>query len=140
VVAPGVGKPGQSCAAPVDYLSLYPTLCELTGLPVPDHVKGPSLVPLLRDPQAAWPHLAVCSHGRGNHAVRDSNWRYIRYADGSEELYHHAEDPGEYRNLATVAEHAAIKKRLATALPSDEAAAISGKKAGAKKKKKSAQN
>lgn len=120
VVAPGLGKPGQRCVAPVDYLSVYPTLCELTGLPVPAHVHGPSLVPLLRDPQAAWPHLAVCSHGRGNHAVRDRDWRYIRYADGSEELYHDAEDPGEHRNLAGLPEHAAVKTRLAAILPASE--------------------
>jgi arylsulfatase A-like enzyme len=147
VVAPGVGQSGQRCAAPVDYLSLYPTLCELTGLPVPAHVKGPSLVPLLRDPQAAWSHLAVCSHGRGNHAVRDRDWRYIRYADGSEELYHDAKDPGEYHNLAGQPEQAAVKARLAAALPGADTevpatAAPSKAKAdkAGKKKQKAAQD
>ncbi len=147
VVAPGVGKPGQRCAAPVDYLSVYPTLCELTGLPAPAHVKGPSLVPLLRDPQANWPHAAVCSHGRGNHAVRERDWRYIRYADGSEELYHDAEDPGEYRNLAGQPEHATLKTRLAAVLPVaatevPATAAPAKAKAGkaGKKKKKAAQD
>ncbi len=121
VVAPGVGRPGQTCGAPVDYMSVYPTLCELTGVPLPAHVKGPSLVPLLRDPRGDWASVGVCTHGRGNHAVRDRDWRYIRYADGSEELYHHRDDPGEFRNLAGLAEHADLKARLAAALPAAEA-------------------
>lgn len=120
IIAPGTGKPGQKCAAPVDYMSVYPTLCALTGLPVPEHVKGPSLLPLLQDPQAAWPHLSICTHGRGNHAVRDTRWRYIRYANGEEELYDHDADPYEHTNLASDPTHTAQKTRLAAALPSRE--------------------
>ncbi|HRJ10491.1 MAG TPA: sulfatase [Prosthecobacter sp.] len=136
IVAPGIGKPGQKCAAPVDYLSVYPTLCALTGLPVPAHVKGPSLLPLLKDPAASWPHLSVCTHGRGNHAVRDTRWRHIRYADGSEELYDHAADPYEHKNLAADPAHAAEKVRLAAAMPAlkDEVPSISRAEKAAEKK------
>lgn len=133
IIAPGVTKPGQTCHAPVDYLSVYPTLCELTGLPLPEHVKGPSLVPLLKDSKAAWDHVAITSHGRGNHAVRTRDTRYIRYADGSEELYAHQEDPNEWTNLAAEpGESQQLKTRLAALLPAadSEVKATSGGKGG----------
>lgn len=117
IVAPGITKAGTECKAPVDYLNMYPTLCELAGLPVPPHVKGASLMPLLKDPSAKWDGVAVCSHGKGNHAARDTQWRYIRYADGTEELYDHSKDPYEWTNLAGEAGMSAIKAKLATALP-----------------------
>jgi arylsulfatase A-like enzyme len=53
-VVPGVTKPGGVCDRTVDFMSLYPTLAELAGIPVPQHVEGRSLRPLLADPQAAW--------------------------------------------------------------------------------------
>ena len=119
-------KPGTRSTAAVDYTNIYPTLCELTGLPLPEHVKGPSLVPLLKDPKAAWDHVAVCSHGKGNHAARDSQWRYIRYADGSEELYDHENDPNEWTNLAADVGTSEVKARLAAVFPPEEAKPTSG--------------
>ncbi|TDU70638.1 arylsulfatase A-like enzyme [Prosthecobacter fusiformis] len=136
IVVPGMTQPGSVCAAPVDYLNIYPTLCEVTGLPLPEHVKGASLVPLLKDPKAAWDHVAICSHGRGNHAVRDAQWRYIRYADGSEELYDHTKDPNEWTNLAGEVGMSDIKTKLATSLPAadSEVPAVAKKKEGKKGK------
>ncbi|MES2595002.1 MAG: sulfatase [Verrucomicrobiota bacterium] len=130
ITAPGITKPGTTCTAPVDYTHVYPTLCELTGLSLPEHVKGPSLVPLLKDPKAAWDHVAVCSHGKGNHSARDSQWRYIRYADGSEELYDHSKDPYEWTNLASETSSSEVKARLATVFPKEEAKPTSGGKGG----------
>ena len=127
ISAPGVTTAGSTCAAPVDYLSVYPTLCELAGLPVPEHVDGPSLMPLLKNPQSAWEHVAVCTHGRGNHAARDDRYRYIRYENGDEELYDHREDPHEWTNLASRAELAEVKQRLATHFPTTEVKATASK-------------
>ncbi|MDZ4403140.1 sulfatase [Prosthecobacter sp.] len=139
IVAPGVSKPGSKTDAPVDYTNLYPTLCELTGLPLPDHVKGASLMPLLKDPAAKWNDVAVCTHGKGNHAVRDAQWRYIRYADGSEELYDHSKDPYEWTNLAGEVGMSDLKAKLGAVLPKEEVKPTSGeakKKEGKGKKKK----
>jgi arylsulfatase A-like enzyme len=116
-VAPGVTKPDTLCGKPVDFVSIYPTLCELTGLPLPDHLEGPSLKPLLLDPNAQWDHAAKTTHGFGNHAVRTERWRYIRYNDGSEELYDHSKDQYEYNNLAQNPEYTDIKAQLAKRLP-----------------------
>jgi arylsulfatase A-like enzyme len=116
-VVPGVAKAGGVCPAPVDFMSIYPTLCDLAGLAKPAHVEGSSIRPLLADPAAAWTQAAVTTFGRGNHAVRNSRWRYIRYAEGGEELYDHQADPLEWTNLAAKPEHAAIKTELAAHLP-----------------------
>lgn len=116
-VAPGVTQPGTLCDQPVDFLSIYPTLCDLTGLSIPAHVEGKSLKPLLLEPDAPWSHEAITTHGFGNHTVRTKNWRYIRYADGSEELYDHTRDEYEFVNLASDPEFSAVKTALAGRLP-----------------------
>ena len=118
-VAPGVTSPNQRCPAPVDFLSIYPTLADLCGLPLPTHLEGKSLRPLLENPGAAWKTPALTTHGRGNHGVRDARWRYIRYRDGSEELYDHQTDPMEWTNLAPSADNAK-KRSLARTMPTEE--------------------
>jgi arylsulfatase A-like enzyme len=116
-VVPGVTKPGGVCARPVDFMSIYPTLCELAGIAKPAHVEGPSIRALLADPKAAWSTPALTTYLRNNHAVRSERWRYIRYSDGGEELYDHDADPNEWTNLANKPEFAGIKKELAVHFP-----------------------
>jgi len=113
VVAPGITKPAGRCSRAVDLMSVYPTLVELCGLPVPGKTEGASVVPLLRNPAAKWGYAAVTTHTRGSHAVRSERWRYIRYANGDEELYDHETDPNEWRNLAGRPEHASMKRKMA---------------------------
>jgi arylsulfatase A-like enzyme len=105
---------------PVELLSLYPTLIDLCGLPENPKLEGISLQPLLENPKANWKHAAISTLGQNNHAVRDERWRYIRYADGSEELYDHQNDPNEWHNLAARAMSPADTKvieRLRLKLP-----------------------
>jgi arylsulfatase A-like enzyme len=116
-VAPGVTRPGTTCDHPVDFMTVYPTLCQLAGLAVPDHVEGGSILPLLKDPSAAAFHYAVTTHGFRNHAVRTSTHRLIQYADGSEELYDHTRDPYEWENLALRPESLSVLERLRRFLP-----------------------
>jgi len=133
-VAPGVTPEGAVCERTVDFMSLYPTLCELADLPVPGFTEGPSLVSLLRDPAAAWDRPAISTHGFKNHTIRTERWRYIRYADGGEELYDHDEDPHEWTNLAGTGEHAAIVTELAKWLPKKNVPKRPKKKKAAGKK------
>jgi arylsulfatase A-like enzyme len=116
-------------------MSVYPTVCEIAGLPIPEHVKGPSLLPLLKDPRAKWNRPALTTHGRGNHGVRSPRYRYIRYEDGSEELYFHEDDPLEANNRAndTDPEIAEIKTKLGRIIPKKEVPPAGG---GIKKKGK----
>jgi len=113
ISVPGVTKPGGRCEQPVTTIHIYPTLAELCGLPAREGLDGRSLVPLLRDPGATWELPAVTTTDGPSHAVRTERWRYIRYADGTEELYDHDEDPLEWRNLAGRPEHAQLKEELA---------------------------
>jgi arylsulfatase A-like enzyme len=101
-VVPGLTRAGSRSGRTVDFMNLYPTLADLAGIPlrVPQTVEGRSMRPLLADPAAPWDFPAVSTFREGNHAVRSERWRYIRYADGSEELYDHSVDPNEWRNLA----------------------------------------
>lgn len=119
-VVPGVTRPGTRCSRTVDLMSIYPTLCDLAGLPAPDHVEGRSIVPLLKEPAAEWKFPAITTHGRGNHAVRTERHRYIRYANGDEELYDSVADPYEWKNLAAFPESAGIRRQLAAWLPGKE--------------------
>lgn len=121
IVRPGMESAGRRCRRTVSLLDLYPTLVELAGIEAPPELEGRSLVSLLDDPETSWDRPVLTTHGRGNHAVRDERWRYIRYADGSEELYDHERDPMEWRNLAAQPEHAALKRRLAEWIPETEA-------------------
>lgn len=116
-VAPGITKPDSVCERTVDFMSIYPTLMDLCGIAKPAHVEGPSIKPLLADPKAKWDLPAITTFGHQNHAVRTEGWRYIRYANGDEELYDEAADPYEWTNLAGNSEHAATKAELAKHLP-----------------------
>ncbi len=120
-VVPGVTKPAGVCARTVDFMSIYPTLTDLCGLPTPSHVEGKSIRRLLEDPLAAWDQPAITTHGYKNHAVRTEAWRYIRYADGGEELYDETKDPREWVNLAGKSELATVKSDLAHWLPTSNA-------------------
>ncbi len=117
IVAPGVTEENQRCERTVSLLDLYPTLLELCSLPGRKELEGRSLVPLLRPPAPQWNRPLLTPHGRRHPAVRSQRWRYIRYADGSEELYDHDVDPMEWKNLATAVEHTAVKEKLGAWLP-----------------------
>ncbi|MEM7383708.1 MAG: sulfatase-like hydrolase/transferase [Verrucomicrobiota bacterium] len=124
VVAPGVTEPGSVCGIPVDLSVLYPTLLELSGLPADRQCDGLSIVPLLKDAKSKWERPALMTYGRGNHAVRSQRWRYIRYADGTEELYDHANDPNEWINVAANPERAEVIAAHKKWLPKAEADAV----------------
>lgn len=121
---PGVTPPGSRCEATVNLLDLYPTFNELCNLaPVSQQLDGKSLVPLLNNSKARWDRPAVTTYLQNDHAVRDDRWRYIRYHDGSEELYDHLNDPNEWTNVVAGPENSAIKARLAQWLPKENAPA-----------------
>jgi arylsulfatase A-like enzyme len=133
-VVPGLTKLGGVCNRTVDYMQIYPTLCDLAGLPIPKHVEGESIRKLLADPAAAWDKPAITTWLYKNHAVRNEDWRYIRYADGGEELYHNSVDPLEWTNLASKPEYAEQKAAMAKWLPASNKEAPGGKKRNPDKK------
>jgi arylsulfatase A-like enzyme len=113
---PGVTETNRTCARTVSLMDVYPTLVELAGLPDPGHLDGRSLVPLLQNPASDWDHPAISSFNM-ELTVRSQDYRYIRYTDGSEELYDRTVDPREWVNLAGDPAYAAVKEDLNTLLP-----------------------
>jgi arylsulfatase A-like enzyme len=122
---PGIAR-GASCNRPAELLDLYPSLAEACGLPKKDGLEGLSLVPQLKDAKAPRERPAITTHNHDNHAVKTEKWRYIRYADGSEELYDIVADPNEWTNLASDSKLAGVKKDLAKWMPATSAPPLPG--------------
>ena len=137
VAAPGK-KTGHTVNALVEFVDIYPTLCDLAGLEKPAHLQGVSLVPLIDKPAphgrtAVFQVFPRSTRETGpllGHAVRTDRWRYVEWRKADEsvvarELYDMIGDPGETVNLAerperaeTVARHdELLRERLAVPAP-----------------------
>ncbi|MEW4456222.1 sulfatase [Bremerella sp. JC817] len=108
---------GQRCTQPAELLDLYPTLSDLAQLEQPAGLEGHSLIPQLRDAKSKREFPAITTHNHDNHGIRTERWRFIQYADGSQELYDMQADPNEWTNLASKSEYADVIERLAKFLP-----------------------
>ena len=101
VILADLGRPGQRVDQPVGLIDLFPTLCELAGVPKPSGLEGESLVPLLLDPETILTREAIrTTYARGNHSLRSREEHYIRYENGEEEYYRLGRDPHAWTNLA----------------------------------------
>lgn len=120
------GYPQQYSKTPVSLIDLYPTLLSLCSLDQPTRqaLDGLDLAPILKGAAQERGKPVLSTYKRGNHTVRDSRYRYIRYANGDEELYDHDHDPHEWRNLADNPDHAEVKKRMRQWLPEGDAPPI----------------
>lgn len=129
VRAPDAAGNGRRCEALVEFVDVYPTLCELAGLPIPENLSGTSLAPLLTDPttkvkDAAFSQFPRTHEGKSymGYAMRTDRYRYVEWLDAEtgdvaeRELYDHTVDADENENVAVRAEHAALLKRLSTEL------------------------
>lgn len=122
VSAPGIEIAGQRTDALVEFVDIYPSLCELAGLPLPSHLQGTSFVPLLDDPDQEWKQVALSQFPRQGgeimgYSLRTDRYRYTRWQDTlgaivARELYDHQNDPIAYRNLAASAEYADTVQKL----------------------------
>ncbi len=108
---PGIPKGRQSDAL-VYLLDVFPTLCGLTGTPVPDSVEGVSLLPCLRDPTAALRRDLYLAYDNSIRGLTDGRHKLIEYACGATQLFDLVADPFEMRNLAERAESQPILSRL----------------------------
>ena len=107
----------------VETSDLFPTLCELAGIPIPATVQGKSFVSVLNAPEKPFRKVAYTRYGPGD-AVVTEQFNYTRYNGGkSEMLYDLKKDPNENVNIAgnpeyskTVAKmRALLKTRMAEA-------------------------
>jgi arylsulfatase A-like enzyme len=116
----------QVCTTPVSLVDLYPTLTSLCGVasPATHALDGVDLTPLLSGTSRSRGAPVLNTYGRGNHAIRDERFRYIRYCNGAEELYDHDADPHEWHNLAGDPAHRETKRALGRYLPLNDAPEI----------------
>ncbi len=116
---PCVAKPGGHSRALVSSLDLYPPLLDLAGVPVPGHLAGLSLAPVLDDPEKELrPYVASeCvgvggKKGMGHRMVRTSRWKYVLTDTGEEALFDEEADPCELANVAGVETHRATLQQM----------------------------
>ena len=114
VSAPGFPQ-GQRTDALVEFVDIYPSLCELAGVPLPGHLQGKSFVPLLADPSRDWKKAAFSRYHDGE-AVTIKRYTYSEWDDGSRMLYDHKKDPNENVNVSENPEYALIVENLARQL------------------------
>lgn len=128
ISAPGMDSAGQQTESLAELLDLYPTLCELSGVEVPDFAEGKSLVPILKDPASEVRNAAVSQYYRKHedreymgYSMRTDQYRYIEWRDFStgemaeQELYDHNVSEIETTNIATSVT-ADVLKKLSTQL------------------------
>jgi len=117
----GVKAKGKSTNALTEFVDIYPTLCDMAGLPVPGSLQGTSLTPLLSRPNAPWKQAAFSQFLLGRfprgsqpekmgYAIRTDRHRYVEWYTWANdkpgellarELFDHSRDPQENTNLAT---------------------------------------
>jgi iduronate 2-sulfatase len=132
--APGFESAGQSADGLVEFIDIYPTLCELANLPVRDELEGVSVVPLMRDPSRPGKDAAFSQFLREGiwmapdgieymgYSIRTDRYRYVSWMNWetrlqvARELYDHETDPKETTNLAASREHVQIVEDLGTRL------------------------
>ena len=116
--APGL-RPGRVSHSFCYLLDVFPTLCELAGLPAPASVEGRSLAPLLRQPKTRLRETMFFAYRHFQRAVRTDGWKLIRYQVGGQpttQLFDLREDPWETRNLAGEPAQAARLRELTVLL------------------------
>ena len=127
---PGMKNSGTRTDALVEFVDIYPTLSELAGLPLPEHLEGTSFMPLLADPKLPWKSAAFSQYPRSSggknlmgYSMRTKNYRFTLWVDrknhskvAATELYDHRIDPQENQNIAAKPENADLVKELSAQL------------------------
>lgn len=135
--APGMSASGKTTMALAELVDMYPSLAELAGLPLPDHLEGTSFAPLLGDPESTWKTGSFTQILHGDHmgrSIRTDRYRFTQWEQvdnsneiGGIELYDHQSDPQENFNIANRPENLELVKQLAGQLAAGWRAAVPGK-------------
>jgi arylsulfatase A-like enzyme len=117
-------KGGKKTESPTEFIDIYPTLCELSGLSLPEHLNGKSLVPIMKDPKVMVKSGAITNFKRKGfgYAFRTKRYRYIEWINPktkeivSKELYDYEKDPLETVDLSKKPEYKVVIAKLAKEL------------------------
>ena len=126
ISVPGQEKRGTKTDALVEFVDIYPSLCELAGLELPQGLEGTSFVPLVKDPTRKWKAAAFSQYPRKGgevmgYTMRTDRYRYTEWQSKTgerlaAELYDHEKDPAETRNVADATDQASTVAELSAAL------------------------
>ncbi len=143
-----VAAKGEHSDALTEFVDIYPTLCDMTNLPIPSHLQGTSVKPLLENPDKEWKTAAFSQFLTGQYArtknitvenmgyaMRTDKYRYVEWYKWNKktktkedfldcELYDHDTDPEENQNLANKAEYKELVKSLSEKLNNGWRAAV----------------
>jgi arylsulfatase A-like enzyme len=119
VKAPGI-QGGNKAEGLTEFVDIYPSLCELCGLPLPDHLEGTSFVPLLKKPDRHW-KKAIFSRYHNGDSIRTERFLYTEWTEDDGEiyarmLYDHNWDPKENFNISELPENRKLVERLSKML------------------------
>ncbi len=107
--SPERGKTGAKAYGLTEFVDMYPSLCDLCDLPLPDHLEGQSFVPLMEDPDRTWKQAAFSQYPRSGvmgYTIKTDDFRYTEWQSRetgevkARELYDHREDAAENINVA----------------------------------------
>lgn len=121
--APAVGQKGEKVNALVEFVDVYPTLCQLCDISPPSDLEGTSMVRLMEDPNLPWKSAAFSQFPKGTkmgHSMRTNRYRYTEWQPKSKddtsapilELYDEQNDPRETVNIANDPENAELIAQL----------------------------
>jgi iduronate 2-sulfatase len=140
VAGPGIPR-GVHCQRLVEFVDMYPTLCEQCGVPAPAGLEGASMVRLFADPQRPWKKAAFSQFPRPwspskaggimGRTMRTDRYRYTEWCEAGRppqavELYDHEADPRETVNVAQRPENARLIAELGAQLRQGWRAALGG--------------
>ncbi len=130
------------CNRLVEFVDIYPTLCELAGLEIPETLEGTSAVPLMKDPGLPWKKAVFSQFLRegvwvapdnipyNGTAIRTNKYLYVEWQNktngelAAQELYDLLNDPDENYNLALKTEYQEVVNQLSEQLEKSWKAAI----------------
>jgi len=124
-------KKGLKTQSLAEFVDIFPTLCELAGLSLPEHLEGQSLVPVLKDPKAEINKVAISQYPRGKslgydrknelmgYSIRWGDYRFTRWQKYENpedvvalELYDHSKSPTVVENLAAKKDYSETVKKM----------------------------
>jgi len=119
VSAPDIAGEKKSDAL-VEFADVYPTLCELAGIPLPDHLEGTSFAPLLEHPNQQWKKAAFSRYFAGD-SIRTDRYLYTEWTSREGDLtarmlYDHENDPKENENISENPENRGLLTQLSKML------------------------